>query len=148
MAHIYTDDETSRFIEDLKSKDDSFNLSKFVKRALMDYNGSDGDLDINKINHELTQAKHDLNKTRDKVLFLTERKTKFLANNKLELENKEKEIAENTTRILKYCNTTEKKAFKLATEYHNHPNKSITNFLDEKGVELKHTQQLKGGNNT
>ena len=69
-----------------------------------------------------------------------------MANNQLELENREKEIAENTARILKYCNTTEKKAFKLAKEYNNYPHKSITKFLDEQGVELKHTQQLKGGN--
>ena len=46
--------------------------------ALMDYAGSEGDLDINKINHELTQAKHDLNKAKDKVAFLKERKVKVL----------------------------------------------------------------------
>jgi|10_taG_2_1085330.scaffolds.fasta_scaffold04011_5 septal ring factor EnvC (AmiA/AmiB activator) len=148
MAHIYEDEQTRRYLEDLKDKNPDFNLSKFVKQALKDYSGFDEDISIDKINHELTQAQHDLKKAQDRIEYLNNQKIKFLANERVQSDKKNQDLAESTARILKYCDVSEKEAEELAKDYYNHPNKSITNFLDEKGVELKHTQQLKGGNNT
>jgi len=145
MAHIYEDEQTRRYLEDLKDKNPDFNLSKFVKQALKDYSGFDEDISIDKINHELTQAQHDLKKAQDRIEYLTNQKIKFLANERVQSDKKEQDLAESTARILKYCDVSETKAEELAEEYYTHPHKSITKFLDEKGVELKHTQQLKGG---
>ena len=149
MAHIYTDKQTNRYLEDLKEKNPEFNLSKFVKQKLKEFSGFEENIDINKIEHEIVQAKHDLEKAKDKMAFLENQKIKFLANQKVQADRKEQELSETTARILKYCDVSETKAEELAEDYfHNYPHKSITNFLDEQGVELKHTQQLKGGNNT
>ena len=146
MAHIYEDEQTRRYLEDIKDNNPDFILSKFVKEALKDYSGFNEDIGIDKINHELTQAQHDLKKAQDRIEYLTNQKIKFLANERVQSDKKEQDLAESTARILKYCDVSETKAEELAEEYYTHPYKSITKFLDEKGVELKHTQQLKGGN--
>ena len=146
MAHIYEDEQTRRYLEDIKDNNPDFILSKFVKEALKDYSGFNENIGIDKINHELTQAQHDLKKAQDRIEYLTNQKIKFLANERVQSDKKEQDLAESTARILKYCDVSETKAEELAEEYYTHPYKSITKFLDEKGVELKHTQQLKGGN--
>ena len=146
MPQIYCDNQTLKYISELRDKNPDFNLSKFVKQSLKEYSGFEDNIDIDRINHELTQAQHDLKKSQDRIEYLNNQKIKFLANERVQSDKKEQELAESTARILKYCDVSEKEAEELAEDYYNHPDKSITNFLDEKGVELKYTQQLKGGN--
>lgn len=138
MAHIYTDEQTNRYLDELKEKNPDFNLSKFVKQALKEFSGFEENIDISKIEHDIVQAKHDLEKAKDKMAFLENQKIKFLANQKVQVDRKEQEISETTARIIKYCDISEKEAEELAEDYfHNHPHKSITKFLDEKGVKMK-----------
>jgi hypothetical protein len=46
MKSLYTDKETEELIEKLKAKDENFNLSSFVKRALTNHLGDNSNIDV------------------------------------------------------------------------------------------------------
>lgn len=146
MAQIYCDTQTLTYISELREKNPDFNLSKFVKQSLKEYSGFEDNIDIDRINHELTQAQHDFKKSQDRIDYLENQKIIFIANKKIEHDKKEQDMMETTNSIMKYYDMSEKEAEELALEYYQNPNISITKFLDGKGLEMKYTQQLKGGN--
>jgi hypothetical protein len=89
MRSLYTDNETEELIEKLKSKDIDFNLSNFVKRALMNHLGDNSNLDV--IRKNIGDCKISIEKYENELNYWLELEKKAILSQELDRLKKEEE---------------------------------------------------------
>jgi|TARA_R100000501_G_C2521671_1_gene48639 hypothetical protein len=138
MISIYTDKETDKLIEQLKEENDGFNASAIFKSALKELGGSSNTIDIDEINHKLSQTHLEREKIDVKINYLQKKQSQFLLNQKKSQHQKESDIKDLILKIKQYYEVTNKEALEYSEEYVNKDlTCSITSFLDKKGAKMK-----------
>jgi ribosome recycling factor len=89
MRSLYTDKETDELIEKLKSKDDNFNLSSFLKRALVNHLGDNSNLDV--IKRNLEDCRLTIEKYNNELKYWQELEKKAILQEELSKLKKEEE---------------------------------------------------------
>ena len=135
---IYLDEESRNLLKKHKENNPDFNLSAFIQRKIKEDSMEGDNIDISKVDYEISQCELEIEKIERKILYLKERKRAVIETRERQEKENEERIQDYAESLFKYCKIKENDAYPLAIEYFNvRHEKTLTSFIEDKNIQMR-----------